>query len=164
MIYPEGQTVRVGDIIWTNEGINVQRVVRIMESSLDLQKEGLEESGIYWTSDLSEFSSDIIGFEAEADFEDEGIGLLTSDELLLIKCLHKICCQSCLNNLEKRSYACVRYPVQIEEKIFEQRWFLLFYAEENIDYFMFKIDSLEFVKLSKYEYDKIRGQFLESSS
>lgn len=158
MIYPEGETVRVGDIIWTNEGINVQRVVRIMESPLDFQKEGLEEPGIYWTSDLSEFSSDVIGFEAEADFEYEGIGRLSSDELLLIKCLHKICCQSCANNLEKCSYTCVRYPIKIGGKVFEQRWFLLFYTGKDITYFMFKRDSLEFIKLSEEEYDKIRGQ------
>lgn len=160
MIYPEGQTVRVGDIIWTNEGINVQRVVRIMESSLELEQEGFEETGIYWTSDLSERTSYVIGFEAEADFEHEGIGLVSSDELLLIKCLHKLCCQSCGGNLENSSYACVRYPIQIEEKNFEQRWFLLFYTEENenTDYFMFKKDSLEFIKLSEYDYSKIRGQ------
>lgn len=158
MIYPDGQTVCVGDIVWTNEGINVQRVVRIMESALDFQKEGLKESGIYWTSDLSGFSSDVIGFEAEADFEYEGIGLLSSDELLLIKCLHKICYQSFGDNFLRKSYTCVRYPVQIEETVFEQRWFLLFFTEEDINYLMLKRDLLEFVELSKYEYDKIRGQ------
>ncbi len=88
MKYPEGDEVNVGDIVWTNGGCHVRRVIRILsaEESLKLENEG--GSGIMWVRNINPYGPpDIFGFEAENDFSYEGIGKLTQREFKYVEYL-----------------------------------------------------------------------------
>ncbi len=73
MIYPDGKTVSIGDLIWWNEGTKKGRVSLIVDTDEIRSEWGLDENGIFISANHmnSEMTSDV--FYAEKDFEDEGI-------------------------------------------------------------------------------------------
>jgi len=94
MKYPEGEQVKLGDVIWWNEGSNRGKVALILENPEDflefgiappgaetkeqLSSYGPSETGIYICASLEseEMTTDV--FCPEEDFTDEGIGLCSS--------------------------------------------------------------------------------------
>ena len=93
MRYPEGQTVKVGDLIWWNEGICIGFVEEVMESRKDYENWGLDEPSVAFTN-LHPFEANLVKHQqhiggpttsgtvvdTEAQLENEGIGLLTDHE------------------------------------------------------------------------------------
>jgi hypothetical protein len=89
----EPQEVRVGDLIWWNEGVCVGFVEEVMEERSDYESWGLDEPSIALTN-LHPFAANEskhkqhIGFVTSGgtfvialeDLEDEGIGLLSDHE------------------------------------------------------------------------------------
>lgn len=89
----ESEEVRVGDLVWWNEGVCVGFVEEVMEDRSDYESRGLAEPGIALTN-LHPFVANEakhkqhIGFVVNggtvvhvmSDLEDEGIGLLSGHE------------------------------------------------------------------------------------
>ena len=73
MKYPDGQSVKIGDLIWWDEGTAIGRVARIIDAESQLKEWGLEEYGIFISCDpdSNELSCDV--FHPYRLFEDEGI-------------------------------------------------------------------------------------------
>lgn len=81
MKYPNGSTIKVGDLIWWDEGHCVGYVQVLAESKEEYERWGLDHPHIF-VSNRHPFDSKLETGAAhdEACFEDEGIGLLTMDE------------------------------------------------------------------------------------
>ena len=89
----EPEEIRVGDLIWWNEGVCVGFIEEVMEAREDYERWGLDEPSIALTN-LHPFNANeqkhkqCIGFVAsggtvvnsEDQLEDEGIGLLSPHE------------------------------------------------------------------------------------
>jgi hypothetical protein len=86
MKYPDGTIIRQGDVVWLNEGTQVGKISEIIDDEFKVAKWGLEpgEYGVFICLDLSgnKLTNDI--FQAEKQFVDEGIGVLSSSELSMI--------------------------------------------------------------------------------
>ena len=81
MNYPDGPTIRVGDLVWWDEGFCVGYVQVIAECKSDYEDWGLQAPHIF-VSNSHPFDSTLrtgVGYP-EACLRDEGIGLLTTDE------------------------------------------------------------------------------------
>jgi hypothetical protein len=81
MKYPNNSTVKVGDLIWWDEGHCVGHVQVIAESKEDYESWGFDHPHIF-VSNRHPFDPTLETGVAhdEACFEDEGIGPLTADE------------------------------------------------------------------------------------
>ena len=86
MKYPEGQIVRVGDLIWWNEGVCLGHVQEIIESQSDIKSWGFSQPHIMVDNNhpLDSTLDGVVAYGL-SDFEDEGIGLLTEEELLMLE-------------------------------------------------------------------------------
>ncbi len=83
MRYLDGKTIKTGDIIWWNEGTCVGRVATIVEPADTAEKMaawGLDESGIFISPRIRLPLVDGV-YQPHSDFEDEGIGLMSENEL-----------------------------------------------------------------------------------
>ena len=82
MNYPDGHLIRVGDLIWWNEGSCVGHVHVIAETPAEFEAWGLEEPHIF-VDNTHPFDPTIGSGVAynEACFEDEAIGLLDPKEI-----------------------------------------------------------------------------------
>lgn len=81
MRYPDGSMIRVGDLIWWNEGQCVGYVQVVAESKEDYESWGLGRPHIF-VSNRHPYDPSLGSGVAhdEACLEDEGIGLLTPEE------------------------------------------------------------------------------------
>ena len=81
MIYPDGSTIRVGDLIWWDEGLCIGYVQAIVESKEEYKSWGLDAPHIF-LSNTHPFDSKITSGVCynRASFDDEGIGLLNPEE------------------------------------------------------------------------------------
>jgi hypothetical protein len=82
MTYPDGSTVGVGDLVWWNEGHSVGYVQVVAESKDDYESWGLKVPSIF-LSNRHPFDRSLgtgVAYD-RASFEDEGIGLLSLEEL-----------------------------------------------------------------------------------
>ncbi len=111
MKYPEGDEVRVGDIIWTNGGCHVRRVVQVL-SAEEALKWGIEDdSGLMWARNINPHSPiDMRGFESESDFSYEGIGKLSPEELQYVEYLVHVLEAQLKEKIWHHPYA-LYYPV-----------------------------------------------------
>lgn len=86
MMYPDGSTIQVGDLIWWDEGLCTGYVQEIAESKEEYESWGLSEPHIF-VSDGHPFDPATrtgIGYP-EASFASEGIGRLTPEERLKLE-------------------------------------------------------------------------------
>ncbi len=143
--YPEGNEVHIGDIIWTNEGCNIRRVIRILSAEEALEIGDDDGPGILWVRNINPYSAqDVLGFESESDFSYEGIGKLTSEEIQYVEYLFHI--------LEK----------QLGKEIWNNNQFLYYPAIYRLNnefcWFIFCSDSKTRKELC-YKYLKNEGKF-----
>ena len=82
MTYPDGSKICIGDLVWWDEGHCIGYVQVIAESKDDYERWGLAAPGIF-VSNTHPFDQSLgsgVNYE-QASFEDEGIGLLSPEEL-----------------------------------------------------------------------------------
>lgn len=77
--YPEGHDVRVGDLVWWNEGSG-QAVVASIVNSKDERLPDMGEPGVFLCLDPSNCSPTEDLWHPESQFEDEGLGLVRPEE------------------------------------------------------------------------------------
>ena len=78
MKFSDGSPVKVGDRVWWNEGSAIGYVVGIHEREADFVSLGLSEPGVF----IADFMGPNVGVEyPRRVFEDEGIGLLSMEEV-----------------------------------------------------------------------------------
>jgi len=143
--YPEGNEVQIGDVIWTNEGRNVRRVMRILSAEEALEIGENDGPGILWVRNINPYSaSDVLGFESEADFSYEGIGKLSLEEMQYVEYLFQV--------LER----------QLGKQIWNNHQFLYYPAiyrlNDEFCWFLFCSDS-QTRKERCYEYRKDEEKF-----
>lgn len=81
MKYPEGQNIKIGDLVWWDEGVCVGHIQVIAESKEDYESWGLSEPHIFVDNDHPFDSSIGIGIaHNHGCLENEGIGLLGKNE------------------------------------------------------------------------------------
>jgi hypothetical protein len=108
MKYPDGNDVKLHDLIWWNEGMCLGFVSLIVETEEQWGKWGLDEPGIFFSFDLSGKTFGQHMFNSEESFVDEAIGLLTEAETTEIKALFPKVCQFDPEVVE-RSYSLGRH-------------------------------------------------------
>ena len=81
MTYPDGSRIRVGDLIWWDEGLCVGYVQAIAESKEEYESWGLAAPHIYVsnTHPFDPATRDEVGYPMSA-LEDDGVGLLSPEE------------------------------------------------------------------------------------
>ncbi len=170
MKYPNGQLVRMGDIIWTNEGVNVRKVIRTITEK-DEEFTIFGESGILWSRYLGAGylgSDGMPGFEALADFENEGIEPLSMVEVAFIRLLFSLLeRQISIRVWDNPSYLC--YPVTRivpENEKLISKWFLFiqaypyngqFRGYQDEECYLFHEGTLTFEKIGRDKRNFIRG-------
>lgn len=145
MTYPEGDKVRVGDIIWTNGGCHVRRV-KIVLSDKEARKWGIEDGpGLMWVRNINPYSpTDIMGYEAESDFSYEGIGKLSQEEQQYVEYLFHVL----ESQLQKKIWHCQQaayYPVYYR-------------LDDTFRWYIFYTDTREKVERC-YAFQKDEGKF-----
>lgn len=81
MKYPDGTTIRVGDLIWWNEGECVGYIQVIAESENEYRRWGLDTPHIFLSNNHPFDPTMLIGVAyPESSMADDGIGLLTEQE------------------------------------------------------------------------------------
>lgn len=93
MLLHTGEQIILGDWVWWNEGTNVGRVSEFVQSSSDMKRWGLKESGFFVCNDLSSQTLTQDVFTPIDLFESEGIGKIAPETVALIKNLHDQLCQ-----------------------------------------------------------------------
>lgn len=83
MNYPEGENIQLGDVIWLNGGTQVAKITSVIDNSIKAGEWGLdlEEQGIFFCVDLSKRSPSQDLFIPCQFFRDDGIGLLSNNDL-----------------------------------------------------------------------------------
>ena len=76
MNYVDGSVMKVGDLIWWNEGCNRGRVALILETAEDLAEWGLRNYGFFISTDEHSENLKCVVYYHETDIEDEGIALI----------------------------------------------------------------------------------------
>ncbi len=135
MQYPDGKEIRIDDLIWADEGIQIGRIVGILETEAEYA--AWEESGpcILYTQDI--FSSGESGalFSLPANLlAQEGIRALTEDERLLLRCLCRMLADQTGHDIHASDCVCHiwKYPVPLPDGACDHRWcFHLGSAREN---------------------------------
>ncbi|MCD8062814.1 MAG: hypothetical protein LUE13_10860 [Akkermansiaceae bacterium] len=74
--YADGSSVRAGDIVWNNEGVNVRKVVRVImeeEAKQVFVADGVtDDTGFFWSRYIGETNLGILGFESCDFFKEKG--------------------------------------------------------------------------------------------
>lgn len=167
--YPEGWTVKTGDVVWNNEGVNARKVISVVseeEAKQVFVADGVTDgAGFFWSRYIGESDLGILGFESKESFEEEGVGKLSRPELLCVKFLfHLLGKQIGLNIWDNRDY--LYYPVlrPKENGKYEWIWYLFFqpyhppvtsFDEEQC--FRFDEHSWHFEKVDRKKQDLVRG-------
>ena len=79
MKYPDGSTVRLGDLVWWDEGNSIGRIIGINETKEECTNWGVEDPGVAICYDGSGIGGLFIGYPQRA-FAEEGIRRLTLEE------------------------------------------------------------------------------------
>lgn len=74
MLYPDGRTIKIDDLIWYDEGERIGKVSAVIADKNDLESWGVTEVGIFISCDTTKSEMDI--FTPLSLLEDEGIGLI----------------------------------------------------------------------------------------
>lgn len=128
MQYPDGTEIRIDDLIWADEGIQIARIVGIFETAEEYA--AWDETGpcILYTQDIfSTAGGSSTPFCLPASLlEQEGIGTLTPDESLLLRCLCRILADQTGHDVHGGDCNCHiwKYPVPMPDGTFDHRWFL----------------------------------------
>jgi hypothetical protein len=93
MKYPDGNEVRLRDLIWENEGTGLALVHSVVETGDEYKKWGLNEPGIFVSFDMSRNAFTANMFVSQQSFADEAIRLLTEEETSEVRKLFPILCQ-----------------------------------------------------------------------
>lgn len=106
MKYPDGSTIRVGDLIWWDGGYCVGFVQLVAESLDEYGSWGLDEPFIF-VSNIHPFDPKMntgVGY-SESQLDDDGIGLLTPEERLQMEQASKQAVELAAANLEYSTYS-----------------------------------------------------------
>lgn len=79
MRYPDGSTVKLGDLVWWDEGNSVGRIIDIHETKEQCANWGVEEPGVAICYDGAGMGGLFVGCPQRA-FPEEGIRRLTTEE------------------------------------------------------------------------------------
>jgi len=79
MKYPDGSTVRLGDLVWWDEESSIGRIIGIHETKEQCANWGVEDPGVAICYDGSGMGGLFIGYPQRA-FVEEGIRRLTTEE------------------------------------------------------------------------------------
>jgi hypothetical protein len=80
MEYPDGSEIRIGDLVWWDEGAQVGRVAYLVSDADQMKSWGLHERGIFIDADAFSRRLECVVFYPLSSFEDEGIGILSAEE------------------------------------------------------------------------------------
>lgn len=80
MKYPSGEEVKIGDLIWWDEGTEIGRVALLITAEEDQLMYGQDERGIFIETDPLARRLYPVVFYPESMFEDEAIDVLTESE------------------------------------------------------------------------------------
>lgn len=159
MQYPDGTEIRIDDLIWADEGLQIGRIVGIFETEEEYA--AWDETGpcILYTQDIfSAAGGSSTPFCLPANLlEQEGIGALTEDERLLLLCLCRILANQTGHDVHGEDCNCHiwKYPVPLSDRTFDHRWFLhLGSIRENAPHpgwYAFDASSLDFAPLTDEE-------------
>lgn len=136
--YPSGKYVQKNDIVWTNEGLNIRKVLYVVSNGGD-RLLGVQENGFFWTRYISPRDLGIIGYENFSQFSDEGVDVLSEASLryirLLFYLLGKQLNLSIWDNPDYLYYP-VLFPHYDDNMNVQRKWYLFFQPyEENIKSF-----------------------------
>ena len=127
MKYPDGTTIRVGDLVWWDEGYFVGYVQVIAESEDEYEGWGLDTPHIFVSSVHPFDPTMLIGVgHPESCLADEGIGLLTAQE------------QSELERVRIRAFELIPHDLEYSfysvitevENLQLSRWVFTFYKDD----------------------------------
>jgi hypothetical protein len=106
MKYPEGQDIKVGDLIWWEEGVFVGHIQVIAESKDDYESWGLTEPHIFVANNHPFDPSIKTGVAHEFScLEDEGIGLLSIEEISKLNVARNSAIQIASSDFTKHNYS-----------------------------------------------------------
>lgn len=106
MKYPEGQSIKIGDLVWWDEGACVGHIQVIAESKEDYESWGLSEPHIFVDNDHPFDSSIGIGIAHNHGYlEDEGIGLLNIEEVARLESAKDAAMKNAKSDFTKYNYS-----------------------------------------------------------
>lgn len=169
--YPEGWTVKTGDVVWNNEGVNVRKVISVVseeEAKQVFVADGVTDgAGFFWSRYISESDLEVLDFESAESCEEEGVGKLSRPELLCVKFLFRLLGEQIgLNIWDNKDYLYypVLWPEEKENGKYEWIWYLFFqpylppvtsFDEEQC--FWFDEREWRFKKADRQKQDLVRG-------
>lgn len=163
--YPDGSPVRVGDIVWNNEGLNVRKVLQIVTPK-ETALFGVDGPGFFWTRYIGKSDLGVLGYESASNFQSEGVGLLSLPEKLCIQLLfHLLGKQIGCNIWDNDSYLYypVLHPETREDGTIRWIWYLFFQRFCQVEIFQgehcyrFDEDRYSFDLVETKMQDVIRG-------
>lgn len=133
LCYPDGDEVKVGDIVWLREGINVREVTQIITKDHP-NYEHYRERGFLYTRYIGKkkfiSKSNSLGIQEfcpKREFEVFAIGKLTSCELLFLELMYRLFEKQTNSKLIDGDllYYPIWMPEQKEDGHWEFRWYLI---------------------------------------